>query len=406
MLPSDPANATNPTKRNGSAALLHFTTALVDAKVEFNACDQAFVHPVDYSTSRLPEVQPSIAEALSRQLPPLEIPKSAIRQAAWQNSDQFEALAKRLMEQLTSTEPIRRAMRNALARVTAGVARHHREVVSRLELLEVDRKVTQQWTRRYLIDADFEGASDRAKQVFLLQVIAICASLLFLSVCSFVAIRVLVMDMYGLEGFAEILSYVVPTVAITFFMGKLPFISNKAISDANIQRIMIVLIAIGVPTMLGNISLMGLQDTELSMPIDIDLSVDSSERENMDAPDGKNIPADPWYTEPFVRVAIIAMADLVCVACLSLILKLKLQQAVRPTIELTAAFIRVDAAVELAANLLAEIETLRNSLKQVTETLQQDCDGQVQCIVSALHAERWQLDVEMSKAVTHRMNQA
>ncbi len=398
--PKDPGHpaggATEPIQQpNGKEPLFAFTVQPPE-NTAAPGWEGVFAAPVDFDSAHLPNLKPAVSRALVLTPPPLTLPTADIRRAAWQATDQYESTAKRLAEEAVKAEPIRRELRRVVRGATACVQRCRTELDRRASSLSGELKDTPRWVRQQLPDNRFGDASPFAVRMFWGHAAVLGVLLVALLASSFFAIRRLLLDILG-EGLAtEILAFAIPMVVLTACLGKLPFLGFSDLSKRGLSIAKYWLFPVGVVVLVANIGLIGAQQVDLSLAIDFDLDGDGF----------GSLSPEPWYTQPSLRVGLLALVDLIAVIIVALMWKLHMRQAVRPINLPSEAHAVTNAAASNAINLLAALEGLQQQLSEVSELLASDLESHTQRILAALHAERFGFDQACSRSIHDWMNRS
>lgn len=352
----------------------------------------AFVSPLDFNSAAPPRLQPALVLALTVDLPHLELPHQAIHDAAWQSNDEWESIARRVADERTHSEPVRRQVRGAINSGIACIRRFRQELEQRLGELDTTRAEAPRYVWQALVDSKFVGASPFAVRLFWGTVIVLCVLILSLAICSFFAIRRLMIDTLGDDVSADVVAFSLPMVVLTAVVGKLRLAGHGVLGGRALRWTQWSLIACSIPILFSNMALIGAQQTDLSFSFDID-------------PDGLgtgSTDALPWYTNPSLRLGMVTLVDLCGIICLSVLLKLKLQQVTFPKVASTQAHEVIGIAADNANNLLAALDGLYQRLQESSDLLTKDRECYYERIIAAFRAERLSLENSILQAVAQR----
>ncbi len=351
------------------------------------AWDEVFSAPVDYTAERLPPLSSELRAAIFACPPELQLPEGLVRQCSTQSAEQFDETAKLLARALTEAEPIRQAKRLAQAALRAATERHAVRLKKQIFQLQDDLEHTNRWQRIFPQARDVDAGDPWANWVYQAKTAVWLGILVAFVAFSAISLSRVVADAFGCQSGLEVASFCVPTALITFALGKIIFLRMKRPSERFFFWLRIAAIGIGLPVMIINATLIGLQQIDLTISLD----------ENSAA-------VVPWYTHPSVRCISIAAVDFICVVCFTALYKHHVSQSISDRAVATPAYEVVNAAAGRTNNLLAQLDGLRALAEQVEQQLNADRESTLARLTNAYKAERWAVEAKIDKVLTEHLN--
>lgn len=350
------------------------------------AWDDVFSAPVDYTAERLPSLSCELRAALFACPPELHIPEVLIRQCATQSAEKFDETAKRLARALTETEPVRHGKQLAQAALRATTERHATKLRKQITQLHDDLEHTNRWQRIFPQSREVDAGDAWANRLYQAKTAVWLLILVAFIAFSAISLSRVVADAFGCQSSLEVASFCVPTALITFALGKVIFLRMKRPSERFYAWLRIAAIGIGLPVMIMNATLIGLQQVDLTISLDEEA-----------------FQAAPWYTHPSLRCISIAAVDFICVVCFTALYKHHVSQSISDRAVTTPAYEAVSAAAGRTNNLLAQLDGLRALAEQVEQQLNADRESTIARLTNAYKAERWAVEAKIDKVLTEHL---